>query len=61
MKEMGYGEGYKYAHDYDNHFVDQEFLPERLKGSSFYRPGNNSKENALRDFLKYRWDDKYDL
>ncbi len=61
MKEMGYGEGYKYAHDYDNHFVDQEFLPERLKGSSFYRPGNNSKENALRDFLKSRWDDKYDL
>jgi putative ATPase len=48
MKEMGYGEDYKYAHDFQNQFVDQEFLP-----------GNNSKENSIREFLKLRWKKKY--
>lgn len=59
MKELGYGEEYKYAHDYNNNFVDQEFLPNDIKGTAFYEPGNNSRENATRDFLKNRWRDKY--
>ena len=59
MKELGYGDDYKYAHDYNNNFADQEFLPEENKGTAFYDPGNNSRENSTRDFLKHRWKDKY--
>ena len=59
MKEMGYGTGYKYAHDYENQFAEQEFLPEELKGTKFYEPGGNPKEKNIRDFLKDRWKDKY--
>ena len=59
MKELGYGEEYKYAHDYNNNFADQEFLPEALKETPIYIPGNNSRENSIREFLKNRWKDKY--
>ncbi len=59
MKELGYGDEYKYAHDYANNFVDQEFLPDELQQTILYDPGNNSRENATRDFLKNRWKDKY--
>ncbi len=59
MKELGYGKGYQYAHDYQNEFVDQEFLPELLSGIQFYDPGSNSKEKSIREFLKFRWKDKY--
>ncbi|MEM1259082.1 MAG: replication-associated recombination protein A [Bacteroidota bacterium] len=59
MKDLGYGDEYAYAHDYENNFVDHEFLPEELSGSSFYQPGNNPRENAMREFLKKRWKDKY--
>ena len=59
MKEMGYGTGYKYAHDYENQFAEQEFLPEELKGTKLYEPGVNPKEKNIRDFLKVRWKDKY--
>ncbi|MDR0229231.1 MAG: replication-associated recombination protein A [Flavobacteriaceae bacterium] len=59
MKELGYGEDYKYAHDYPNNFVEQEFLPDELSGTVFYEPGYNSRENATRDFLKTRWQFKY--
>lgn len=59
MKELGYGEEYQYAHDYQNNFVDQEFLPDEIIGTTFYQPGNNSRENSTRDFLKNRWKDKY--
>ncbi|MCO6146961.1 replication-associated recombination protein A [Flavobacterium sp. NRK1] len=55
MKELGYGEEYKYAHDYDNNFADQEFLPDEIKNTAFYEPGNNARENSTRDFLKNRW------
>ncbi|MDG1919849.1 MAG: replication-associated recombination protein A [Flavobacteriaceae bacterium] len=58
-KEMGYGTGYKYAHDYENQFAEQEFLPEELKGTKLYEPGGNPKEKNIRDFLKVRWKDKY--
>ena len=60
MKEMGYGSGYKYAHDFPNHFATQEFLPDELYGSKFYEPGGNPKEENIRNFLKQRWKDKYD-
>ncbi len=61
MKELGYGEGYKYAHDYQSNFIDEEFLPDQIKGTSFYAPGKNKREDALKDFLKHRWKDKYDF
>ena len=59
MKELGYGDDYKYAHDYDNNFADQEFLPDEIKNTAFYDPGNNARENSTRDFLKNRWKGKY--
>lgn len=59
MKELGYGKAYKYAHGYEHNFAEQEFLPEALKNSVFYEPGENSREQALREFLKNRWKDKY--
>jgi putative ATPase len=59
MKELGYGEEYKYAHDYTNNFAEQEFLPEALSKTPIYVPGNNSRENSIREFLKNRWKDKY--
>lgn len=61
MKDLGYGKGYAYAHDYQNNFVDFEFLPEEISGTTFYRPGNNPRENAMKDFLKKRWKNKYDF
>ncbi len=59
MKKIGYGKDYKYAHDYDNNFVEMEFLPEKLKDSKFYDPGNNPRENELRARLKAFWKGKY--
>jgi len=55
MKELGYGDDYKYAHDYTNNFADQEFLPDAIKNTAFYNPGDNSRENSTREFLKNRW------
>ncbi len=55
MKELGYAKDYRYAHDFDGNFVDQEFLPEELSGSVFYEPGNNVKENDLRKRLQNLW------
>ncbi len=59
MKELGYGDNYQYAHNYENNFANQEFLPNEIKHTKLYDPGNNSRENAHRDFLKQRWKDKY--
>ena len=59
MKDLGYGESYKYAHNYDLNFVAQEFLPEGIENTQFYKPGNNTRENAQQEFLKQRWKDKY--
>ncbi len=59
MKDLGYGSDYKYAHNYQSNFVDQEFLPEALSGASFYLPGQNTRENDIKSFLKNRWKDKY--
>jgi putative ATPase len=59
MKELGYGEDYKYSHDYANNFVNQEFLPQEISGTVFYEPGQNARENTTREFLKNRWKLKY--
>ena len=59
MKDLGYGDGYAYAHDFKNNFADQEFLPDTISGTTFYQPGNNTRENQLKDFLKKRWKGKY--
>ena len=59
MKDLGYGESYKYAHNYDLNFVTQEFLPEGIENTQFYKPGDNARENAQKEFLKQRWKDKY--
>jgi putative ATPase len=59
MKELGYGDEYKYSHDFANNFAEQEFLPDEIKNTPFYNPGNNSRENGTREFLKNRWKDKY--
>jgi len=59
MKEIGYGENYGYSHNYQNNFVNQEFMPDELANKTFYNPGNNTREQAQRDFLKARWKEKY--
>lgn len=59
MKELGYGDNYQYAHSYENNFAAQEFLPEEIKNTQLYSPGNNARENAQREFLRLRWKAKY--
>jgi putative ATPase len=53
------GKNYQYAHNYDDNFIDQEFLPDDVANTKLYDPGNNSRENNFRDFLKKRWKGKY--
>ena len=59
MKQLGYHEGYKYAHDYVGNFVEQEFLPDALRGTKFYEPGQNPREEDTRRLLRSRWGQKY--
>ncbi|NLX41501.1 MAG: replication-associated recombination protein A [Bacteroidales bacterium] len=59
MKELGYAKDYKYAHSFEGNFVDQEFLPDALKGRKFYEPGQNARENEIRRRLQLLWK-KYD-
>jgi len=60
MKQLGYGSGYKYAHDYEGNFTQEEFLPEKIRSQILYEPGNNSKEIELRKKLKEMWKGKYE-
>ena len=59
MKQMNYGKDYQYAHNFENNFVAQQFLPDELNGKTFYQPQQNAREEELRKFLKERWKDKY--
>lgn len=59
MKDLGYSKNYEYAHNYEGNFVAHEFMPEELKGKTFFKPGNNQRENTLRNYLKSLWQDKY--
>ncbi len=57
MRQMGYGEGYKYAHDYEGHFVEQDFLPPSLKGRRYYHPTQEGTESEIAERLKRLWGD----
>jgi putative ATPase len=59
MKDMDYGKGYQYAHSFEGNFTNMEFLPDRIKGTKFYEPGNNAREEELRRYLRNLWKDKY--
>ena len=59
MEELGYSDGYKYAHDYPGHFVDMEFMPDALKGRVFYEPAQNKHENGLKAYLEACWPKYY--
>ena len=59
MKQLDYGTDYKYAHDYENNFTEQEFLPDHIKGTKIYEPGNNDRETEQRKYLKKLWKEKY--
>ncbi len=59
MEELGYSDGYKYAHDYPGHFADMEFLPEEIKGTVFYQPQQNRHEDVLRAYLEACWPKYY--
>ena len=61
MKELGYGKQYQYAHNYEGNFIPHEFLPDEITGTVLYRPGNNQKENNIRNYLKNLWKEKYDF
>ncbi len=60
MKDLGYGDNYKYVHNYENNFTQAEFLPDDIKNTLLYDPGNNKREKALREYLKALWNGKYD-
>ncbi|MBQ2489338.1 MAG: replication-associated recombination protein A [Bacteroidales bacterium] len=59
MKDLSYGKDYKYAHDFKGNFVEQDFLPPELRGTRFYEPGDNARENELRLRLRQWWKEKY--
>lgn len=59
MKELNYGKNYQYAHDFEGNFIQMEFLPEAIKNTKFYEPGNNARENEIRKYLREKWGDKY--
>ena len=59
MADLGYSDGYRYAHDYPGHFVDQEYLPEKFSGRVFYQPQENRHEDSLKTYLKSCWPKYY--
>ncbi len=59
MKDLGYGSGYKYSHAYSGNFEEQEYLPEEIKGTTFFEPGENAREMEMRKRLKLLWKEKY--
>ena len=59
MEDLGYADGYKYAHDFPGHFTDLEFLPEKLSGTAFYEPQPNAQEDRLKSYLEACWPKYY--
>ncbi|MCF8234268.1 MAG: replication-associated recombination protein A [Bacteroidales bacterium] len=59
MKDIGYGNNYKYAHSYEGNFAEMEFLPNEIKGTALYKPGKNAREEEIRKRLRQLWKDKY--
>lgn len=60
MKDLNYGKDYKYAHSFEGNFANMEFLPDAIKGTKFYEPGANAREEELRAYLKKLWGKKYE-
>ena len=60
MKELGYGKDYKYAHDYEGHFVEQQFLPDGAEHCRFWQPQDNAAENKLKERMKQLWKERYE-
>ena len=59
MKDIGYGSNYKYAHNYDNNFTQQEFMPQKIQGSKLYQPQQNKQELSIAERLIKWWEKKY--
>ncbi|MFM7759086.1 MAG: replication-associated recombination protein A [Crocinitomicaceae bacterium] len=59
MEELGYGQKYQYSHDFPGNFIEQEFLPDEIKGHNFYHPGSSSKEKEIHEAMKKLWATKY--
>jgi putative ATPase len=59
MKELNYGKDYGYSHSGEGNFINQEFFPEEIKGTQLYTPGNNNRENSIKDWLMNLWKGKY--
>ena len=59
MKNLGYGKDYKYAHSYEGNFTDLDFLPDAIKGTKLYKPGNNAREQETKEKLKKLWGNRY--
>ena len=59
MEKMGYGKDYKYAHNYEGHFVRQQYLPDSLQRASFYQPQSNAQEDRLKAHLQSLWGDRF--
>jgi putative ATPase len=59
MKDLNYGANYKYAHDFRGNFVNQEFMPEHIKGTNFFIPGSSPKEIELKNLIDHLWSNKY--
>jgi putative ATPase len=59
MKELNYGQDYQYAHDFPNNFIDQEYMPENLSGSTFFIAGPNPKEREIERKVNELWKNKY--
>ena len=59
MKELGYGKGYKYAHDYEGNFVDQQFLPDAIRDARFWIPQDNPAEARIREHMRKLWGERF--
>ena len=60
MNDLEYGKNYSYAHDFENNFVDQEFMPDEISRTTLYYPGNNDREQKFKEKLSFNWKNKYD-
>ncbi|SFT54116.1 putative ATPase [Lishizhenia tianjinensis] len=59
MKDLGYGDGYKYSHDYPGNFVQQEFMPEQMSNTNFFTPGSSKREQDIAELIEKMWGKKY--
>ena len=59
MKDLNYGKNYKYAHDYTDNFVEQEFLPTEIVGTKLFEPQENGAEHKIKQRLQQQWKEKY--